>query len=88
MNAAAARELAADIADAAGAREAYNAELASGRARGRVLRDISLAQRLGVMGTPSFLFRGTLLPGERGVLEDFLWTSLPATFRSTATPAP
>lgn len=88
MNAAAARELAADIAEAAGAREAYNAELASGRARGRVLRDISLAQRLGVTGTPSFLFRGTLLPGEKGVLEDYLFASLPAAVRLTATPAP
>ena len=88
MNAAAARELAADIADASGAREAYNAEIASGRARGRVLRDISLAQRLGVMGTPSFLFRGTLLPGEKGVLEDYLFVSLPAAPGRTATPAP
>jgi hypothetical protein len=88
MNAAAARELATDIADAAGAREAYNAEIASGRARGRVLRDISLAQRLGVMATPSFLFRGTLLPGEKGVLEDYLFASLPASARRTATPAP
>jgi hypothetical protein len=88
MNAAAARELAADIADAAGAREAYNAEISSGRARGRVLRDISLAQRLGVMGTPSFLFRGTLLPGEKGVLEDYLFANLPAAVRPTATPAP
>jgi protein-disulfide isomerase len=88
MNAAAARELAADIADAAGVREAYNAELASGRARGRVLRDISLAERLGVMATPSFLFRGTLLPGEKGVLEDYLFASLPAAARPTATPAP
>jgi hypothetical protein len=87
MNAASARELAADIADAAGAREAYNAEIASGRARGRVLRDISLAQRLGVTGTPSFLFRGTLLPGEKGVLEDYLFASLPAAGR-TAVPAP
>jgi protein-disulfide isomerase len=81
MNAAAARELAADIADAAGAREAYNAEIASGRARGRVLRDISLAQRLGIVGTPSFLFRGTLLPGEKGVLEDYLFANLPAAVR-------
>jgi protein-disulfide isomerase len=88
MTAAAARELAVDIADAAGAREAYNAELASGRARGRVLRDISLAQRLGVMATPSFLFRGTLLPGEKGLLEDYLFASLPAAVRRTATPAP
>ncbi len=88
MSAAAARELAADIADAAGVREAFNAEIASGRARGRVLRDISLAQRLGVMGTPSFLYRGTLFPGEKGLLEDYLWATLPAAPRPAVTPAP
>ena len=42
MSIAAARELATDIAAAAGAGEAYAAEIASGRARGRVLSDISL----------------------------------------------
>ena len=85
MSIAAARELASDIASAAGAGEAYAAEIASGRARGRVLRDISLAMRLGIVATPSFLYRGALVPGERGQLEDFLWQSLrpPA-----ATPVP
>jgi protein-disulfide isomerase len=83
MTIAAARELASDIADAAGVREAYAAELASGRARGRVLRDISLAMRLGIVATPSFLYRGTLLPGERGQFETYLWQSLPAPARRT-----
>jgi protein-disulfide isomerase len=78
MSIAAARELASDIAGAAGAGEAYAAELASGRARARVLRDISLAMRLGIVATPSFLYRGTLVPGERGQLEDYLWQSLRA----------
>jgi protein-disulfide isomerase len=78
MNSAAARELASDIAEAAGARDAFAAELSSGRARARVLRDIGLAMRLGVFVTPAFLYRGTLLPGEKGRLETFLWESLGA----------
>jgi hypothetical protein len=85
MSAAAARELASDIASAAGAGEAFAAEIASGRARGRVLSDISLAMRLGIMTTPSFLYRGTLVPGEKGLFEDYLWQSLPA---PAATPVP
>jgi protein-disulfide isomerase len=87
MSAASARELASDIAAAAGAGEAFAAEIASDRARGRVLRDISLAMRLGVMATPSFLYRGTLLPGEKGLFEDYLWQSLPAPPRTTPAPA-
>jgi protein-disulfide isomerase len=83
MTPAAARELAADIAEAAGAREAFAAELSSGRARGRVLRDINLAMRLGVVATPAFLYKGTLLPGEKGQLEDFLLERLPASARRT-----
>ena len=87
MSVAAARELASDIADAAGVREPFAAEIASGRARGRVLRDIGLAMRLGIVATPAFLYRGTLLPGERGLIEDYLWESLPAPARSTPAPA-
>jgi Protein-disulfide isomerase len=86
MSRAAARELASDIAEAAGARDAFAAELSSGRARSRVLRDVGLAMRLGVMGTPSFLYRGTLLPGEKGRLETFLWESLKAPARNAAAP--
>jgi hypothetical protein len=80
---AAAREIASDIAEAAGAREAFAAELSSGRARGRVLSDIGLAMRLGVVVTPSFFYKGTLLPGERGQLEVYLFERLPASPRST-----
>jgi hypothetical protein len=85
MSIAAARELASDIAAAGGVGEAFAAEIASGRARGRVLRDISLAMRLGLVTTPSFLYRGTLLPGEKGLFEDYLWQSLPA---PASTPVP
>jgi predicted DsbA family dithiol-disulfide isomerase len=86
MSRAAARELASDIAEAAGARDAFAAELSSGRARARVLRDVDLAMRLGVMVTPAFLYRGTLLPGEKGFLETFLRESLKAPAQRTATP--
>ena len=86
MSRAAARELASDIAEAAGARDAFAAELSSGRARARVLRDVDLAMRLGVMVTPAFLYRGTLLSGEKGLLETFLRESLKAPAQSTATP--
>jgi len=86
MSRAAARELASDIAEAAGARDAFAAELSSGRARARVLRDVGLAMRLGVMVTPAFLYRGTLLPGEKGLLETFLSESLKAPAQRTALP--
>jgi protein-disulfide isomerase len=39
----------------------------------RVLRDIELAMRLGVSGTPAFVARGALIPGERWWIEDYLW---------------
>ncbi len=69
MNAAAAREVAADVADAAGVRAAFDAELSSGRARDRVVRDIELALRLGLVGTPAFFYRGAFLTGENGLAE-------------------
>ncbi len=72
MSAAAARELAADIADAGGARAAYDAEISSGRARDRVLADIDLAVRIGAHGTPLFVLDGRLVPGQRGFLENAL----------------
>lgn len=87
MNSAAARELASDIAEAAGAREGFAAEVESGRARARVLRDVGLAMRLGITATPAFLYRGALLPGEKGFLETYLWESLPASSRRTPAPA-
>jgi protein-disulfide isomerase len=70
MSAAAARELAGDMAEAANVRPAFEKALSSGRARGRVLADIELASRLGVHGTPSFVLDGKLVPGERGYLEN------------------
>jgi hypothetical protein len=72
MSAAAARELAGDMAEASKAKAAYEAALSSGRARDRVLRDIELASRLGIHGTPSFVLDWKLVPGERGYLENAL----------------
>ncbi len=86
MNAAAARELASDIAEAAGVRDGFAAEVAGGRARARVLRDVGLALRLGITATPAFLYRGALLPGEKGFLETYLWESLRAPSRRTPAP--
>jgi hypothetical protein len=69
MTAAGARQLAADVAEAAGERERFEAEISSGRARERVVRDVELATRLGVGATPAFVVDGRLVPGERGFLE-------------------
>jgi hypothetical protein len=69
FDAAAARQVAADVADAAGARAAYDAELSSGRARDRVVRDIEVALRLGLVGTPTFFYRGTFITSEDGLAE-------------------
>ncbi len=69
MNAAAAREIAIDVAEAAGAREAFAAELSSGRARERVVRDIGLALRLGLNSTPVFFYGGAFLTSEPGIVE-------------------
>jgi hypothetical protein len=78
MNAAAAREVAADVADAAGARAAFDAEISSGRARDRVVRDIELALRLGLVGTPVFFYRGAFLTGENGLAEKAIEARLAA----------
>lgn len=67
-----ARQLASDIAEAAGAKEKFEAELSSGRARGRVLRDIRLAMRLGLSGTPSFLHEGNFVSAEPELFEAYL----------------
>jgi len=84
MSAAAARELASDVAEAAGAREKFEAEIASGRARESVVKDIELAMRLGITGTPSFVTEGTFLSGEKGLLESYLFERLPAAARGKA----
>ena len=78
MNPAAAREIAADVADAAGARAAFDAEISSGRARERVVRDIELALRLALVSTPDFFFRGMFLTGESGLAEKAIETRLAA----------
>jgi hypothetical protein len=83
MTPAAARELASDVAEAAGLKEAFLREISSGQARARVARDVSLAMRLGIMTTPAFLYRGTVIPGEKDLLETYLWESLPAPARRT-----
>ena len=76
MTRAAAREIADDIADAAGARQALNAELSSGRARDRVVRDVELALSLGLSSTPAFFYRGAHLTGEAGGVEKFVTAEL------------
>jgi hypothetical protein len=70
---AAARELASDVSESANARERFEAALAQGKGRERVVRDVELAMRLGVSGTPSFVSRGVAVPGERWVVEGYLW---------------
>jgi len=72
MNAQAVRDLAADVAEAAGSRKAFEEELASGRARERVLADIDLALRLGLNGTPVFFFRGAQLSSEPDLAEHYV----------------
>jgi protein-disulfide isomerase len=72
MNEKTARDLAADIAEAAGSAEAFAAELSSGRARQRVLADINLALRLGLNTTPVFFYRGAWLTSEPDLAENFI----------------
>jgi protein-disulfide isomerase len=48
-------------------------EVSSGRARDRVLSDMRLAIRLGVVTTPTFVLDGTLLTGEEGLVESRLF---------------
>jgi protein-disulfide isomerase len=72
LNAAAVRDLASDIAEASGAKDKFEGELSSGRARQRVLRDIRLAIRLGLSGTPAFLHEGNFISGERELFEAYV----------------
>lgn len=87
MNRAAARDLASDVAEAAGAKEKFETELSSGRARERVVRDIRLAMRLGLSGTPSFLHEGNFVSGERELFEAYLRGKVSASPKPDA-PAP
>lgn len=72
LNAQAVRDLAADVAEAAGVQAAFQSELASGRARERVLADVRLGIRLGMTGTPSFFHDGNFVSGERELFETYL----------------
>lgn len=76
MNPQAARETASDVAEAAGAKEAFEAEMSSGRARERVIADVDLALRLGINGTPQFFFRGAWLTSEPELAEHYIESRL------------
>lgn len=76
MTPAAARQIGEDVAEAAGVGAAFRAELSSGRARQRVVRDIELAMRLGLNGTPVFFYEGALLTSETGVAESYIESRL------------
>ena len=78
MDEKAARDLATDIAQAAGVGEAFAAEVSSGRARDRVLADIDLALRLGLNGTPVFFDQGVWLTAEPELAENFIQSRLEA----------
>jgi len=69
MSESAARQLAADVAEAAGKGKELAAEVSSGRARDRVLSDLRLGILIGVTGTPYFLHDGTLVSAEPELLE-------------------
>jgi protein-disulfide isomerase len=79
MNEKAARNLASDIAEAAGVKQAFDSEIESGRARDRVIADINLALRLGLNGTPVFFFRGAWLTSEPDLAEHFIEAQLSET---------
>lgn len=72
MNVEAAKRLAHDIAEASGFQREFESEVSSGRARDRVLRDIRLAMRLGVVATPAFIHEGNVVSGEKQLLEAYL----------------
>jgi len=66
------RQAGADVAEAAGVGPAYREELSSGRARQRVARDVELAMRLGLNGTPVFFYDGAFLSSDTGVAENYI----------------
>ncbi len=88
LNAAAVRDLASDIAEASGATQNFESELASGRARERVLRDIRLAIRLGLSGTPAFLHAGNFVSGEKELFEAYAKEKAPPPRASPPAPNP
>lgn len=85
MTPAAARQAGADVAEAAGVGPAFREELASGRARQRVARDVELAMRLGLNGTPVFFYEGVFLASDSGVAEGYIESRLRG---SAAAPTP
>jgi DSBA-like thioredoxin domain len=72
------RQVGADVAEAAGVGPAYREELSSGRARQRVARDVGLAIRLGLSGTPAFFYDGVFLTSDTGIAENYLDARLKA----------
>jgi protein-disulfide isomerase len=72
LNETSVRQIALDVAEAAGSRAAYEAELSSGRARDRVVADVTTALRLGLNGTPVFFFRGVYLTSEPNLVESYV----------------
>lgn len=85
LNAQAVRDLARDVAEAAGVKAAFEGELSSGRARDRVLGDIRLGIRLGMTGTPSFFHDGNFVSGERELFETYLRGKVSPPARATGT---
>ncbi|MFN2386259.1 MAG: DsbA family protein [Thermoanaerobaculia bacterium] len=77
-----ARQLAEDVAEAAGRAKDFASEVSSGRPRERVLSDLRLGMRMGVVGTPWFFYEGTMVSAEQDLLETFVRE------RSGAVPAP
>jgi len=69
---AAVRQIASDVAEAAGSHAAYETELSSGRARDRVVADVTAALRLGLNGTPVFFYRGVYLTSEPSLVETYV----------------
>ena len=72
MSPEAARQLATDVAEAAGRAKDFASEMASGRPRDRVLADLRLGMRMGVVGTPWFFYEGTMVSAEPDLLETFV----------------
>jgi protein-disulfide isomerase len=87
MTESAVRELAADVADAAGSRAAFDAELSSGRARDRVVADVTTALRLGLNGTPVFFYRGVYLTSEPNLVEGYVQPRLGGPVKPSPAPA-
>ena len=88
MDEKAARDVATDIAEAAGVGEAFAAELSSGRARDLVIGDINLGLRLGVNGTPVFFYRGAWLTAEPDLAENFIEARLEEASKPAAKGSP